>query len=83
MVYDADYYESNKPHIRRQYRRYYASNAPRLNAGRRTRYAEAREVRLAKARHDRAPCPLCGLTFRRLYIPKHIELRHENKAPIE
>ena len=32
---------------------------------------------LQKQKEDRAPCPLCHLTFRRTYVRQHIALRHQ------
>ena len=46
------------------------------DATRRAQYQEQRCDILLKQKHDRAPCPLCNLTFRRVYIPRHMARRH-------
>ena len=43
---------------------------------RREVYERTRVEVLQKLKEDRAPCPLCGLDFRRLYIRKHLVTRH-------
>ncbi len=40
-----------------------------------------RDEILKKQKEDRQNCPLCGLDFRRLYIPKHIKIRHKMVVP--
>ena len=42
----------------------------------RNSYHEKRCDILLKKKQDRAPCPLCNLTFRRVYIPIHVSRRH-------
>lgn len=75
-MYDRAYYEANREHINRQHRENYATNREARNARRRMLYQERRSDILLKQKHDRAPCPLCNLTFRRAYIPIHVSRRH-------
>ena len=51
------------------------------NARRRERYTLNRKRILEAYRNDRAQCPLCtGVTFRRLYLKRHLALRHHIDA---
>ena len=71
-MYDRDYYQANREHINQQHRENYAKHRDEHNAKRRAQYHEKRCDILLKQKQDRAPCPLCNLTFRRVYIPTHI-----------
>jgi rubrerythrin len=75
-MYDRDYYEANRERINRQHRENYAKHRDARNAKRRVQYHERRCDILLKQKHDRAPCPLCHLTFRRIYLPIHTSRRH-------
>ena len=46
-----------------------------INEKRREKYASSREKILKKQKEDREMCPICNLSFRRLYLPKHMQ-RH-------
>ena len=76
LMYDRDYYQANREHINQQHRENYAKHRDEYNAKRRAQYHERRCDILLKQKQDRAPCPLCNLTFRRVYIPIHVSRRH-------
>ena len=76
LMYDRVYYEAHREHINQQHRDNYAKHRERRNATRQAQYQEQRCDILLKQKHDRAPCPLCNLTFRRVYIPRHMARRH-------
>ena len=76
-MYDREYYEANRERINARHRENYAKHRDVWNAKRRSGYLRKRECLLKKQREDRAPCPLCHLTFRRSYVPRHILLRHK------
>ena len=78
-MYDREYHAVNRERINQKHREYYASYRCVRNEARRAVYMLKRDEILQKGKEDRANCPLCGLDFRRLYIPKHIKIRH-NKA---
>ena len=65
-----EYIEANRESINEKRRIRYDSETRKAD------YHENREEILKKCREDRALCPLCGLDFRRLYIKRHIETRH-------
>ena len=82
-------------HRSTQWRR---ANAQRINAQRRLRYLETREADnerrrrvyaeisealLAKARADRALCPICNKDLRRLYIKTHIQTKHADQCILD
>ena len=77
MGYTKEYADKNRELINEKRRNKYSS------ARRKEEYNEKRCAILEKGRSDRAQCPLCGLDFRRLYIPKHIATRHKkNTEPV-
>ena len=76
LMYDRDYYQANREHINQQHQKNYAKHRDEHNAKRRAQYHEKRCDILLKQKQDRAPCPLCNLTFRRVYIPIHVSRRH-------
>ena len=76
VMYDRDYYQANREHINQQHQKNYAKHRDAYNAKRRAQYHERRCDILLKQKQDRAPCPLCNLTFRRVYIPIHVSRRH-------
>ena len=76
LMYDRDYYQANREHINQQHQKNYAKHRDEYNAKRRAQYHERRCDILLKQKQDRAPCPLCNLTFRRVYIPIHVSRRH-------
>ena len=69
-------YQANREHINQQHQKNYAKHRDEYNAKRRAQYHERRCDILLKQKQDRAPCPLCNLTFRRVYIPIHVSRRH-------
>ena len=71
-----EYIEANRDIINEKRRSRYSSEQ------RKAEYQQKRTKILKKSRLDRACCPLCGIDFRRLYIPQHIATRH-NKRPKE
>lgn len=73
MAYTWEYVEANREKINEKRRVTYCTER------RKVEYQRKREEILKSQKDDRANCPLCGLDFRRLYIPKHIKIRH-NKA---
>ena len=57
------HYEKHKDRILEHKRSYYQANKIQI---------------LEKIKNDRIECPYCsGITFRRLYLPKHLETRHK------
>ena len=74
MGYTKEYAEKNRETINEKRRNKYSSER------RKEEYNEKRCAILEQGRSDRAECPLCGLDFRRLYIPKHIATRHKKKT---
>ena len=70
MAYTRSYVEANREKINEKKRMKYSTE------NRKAEYREKREEILQKSKEDRAICPLCGLDYRRLYIPRHIETRH-------
>ena len=75
-MYDRAYHQTNRERVNRQHREHYMKHREELNARRRAEYQHQRETILKKQKEDRAPCPLCHLTFRRTYVRRHIALRH-------
>jgi hypothetical protein len=73
MAYTQKYLENNRKTINEKRRAKYSSEA------RKEEYITKREEILKRGKEDRALCPMCGLDFRRLYIPKHIATRHKCK----
>ena len=73
MAYTREYVETNREKLNEKRRVTYCTER------RKAEYQRKREEILKSQKDDRANCPLCGLDFRRLYIPKHITIRH-NKA---
>ena len=71
MAYSKEYYEANRETINKKRREKYDRE------DRKAYYDRTRVEMLEKGKADRACCPLCGLDFRRLYIPRHIENRHK------
>ena len=71
MVYTKQYIEANRETINMKRRQKYDSDLRKLE------YQQKRESILKHEKEDRANCPLCGLDFRRLYIPRHIATRHK------
>ena len=77
MGYTKEYADKNRESINEKRRMKYSSEL------RKEEYNKQRCAILEKGRSDRAECPLCGLEFRRLYIPKHIATRHKkNTEPV-
>ncbi len=79
-MYNRGYYEANRDRINQRHRDNYTKHRERRNARRREEYQHNRESILQRQKTDRVTCPLCHLTFRRLYVPRHVALRH-NKGP--
>ena len=75
-MYDRAYHEANREKINQKHRENYLKHRVERNAQRRAYYQLQRENILQKQKEDRAPCPLCQLTFRRVYVPQHIARRH-------
>ena len=75
-MYDRAYHEANRERINQRHRDNYVKHRDVRNAKRRAEYQLQREQILQKQKEDRAPCPLCHLMFRRVYVPRHISLRH-------
>ena len=71
MAYTREYVEANREKINEKRRLNYC------NERRKAEYRRKRDEILKKQKKDRQNCPLCGLDFRRLYIPKHIKIRHK------
>lgn len=71
MGYSEEYLETHRETINKKRREAYVS------ADRKADYRAKREAILSAGKEDRANCPLCGLDFRRLYIPKHVVTRHK------
>ena len=76
-MYDRAYHEANRERINQKHRENYLKHREERNARRRAEYQLQRETILQKQKEDRAPCPLCHLTFRRTYVLQHIALRHQ------
>ena len=74
MAYTKKYMDENRDSINLRRREAYA---PR---DRKMEYQKNRVCILEKQKKDRAVCPLCQLSFRRLYIPTHIETRHNRSS---
>ena len=79
-MYDRRYYETHRERINQKQREQHTLHREARNERRRTQYQQQRSNILLKQQQDRAPCPLCQLTFRRLYIPTHISRRHATTA---
>ena len=75
MAYSKEYHAANRDLINKKRRERYNSE------GRKAYYQRNRLAMLERGKQDRACCPLCGLDFRRVYIPKHIATRHKVKTP--
>ena len=73
MAYTQKYLDENREMINQKRREKYVSR------DRKAEYQLHREAILKRGKEDRASCPLCGLEFRRLYIPKHIKARHKEE----
>ena len=71
MPYTKEYQEANREIINKKRREKYDRDA------RKAYYDRTRVEMLQRGKEDRAHCPLCGLEFRRLYIPRHIVTRHK------
>ena len=71
MAHTKKYVEANRDKINETRRDKYSSEQ------RKAEYQLKREEILRKGKEERAICPLCGLDFRRLYIPKHVVTRHK------
>ena len=76
-MYDREYHEANRERINQRHRENYMKHQESRNARRHEDYQCKREEILKKQKEDRAQCPLCHLTFRRVYVPRHMMLRHE------
>lgn len=74
MTYTKQYIEANRETINMKKREKYSSEQ------RKAEYQMKRKEILKKGKEDRANCPLCGLDFRRLYIPRHIATRHKKQT---
>ncbi len=72
MGYTRAYLEKNRELINSKRRDKYNADLRRAD------YLANREDILAKMRNDRAECPHCGMSYRRLYISEHIARRHPN-----
>ena len=68
-----EYIEANREIINEKRRKRYSTEQ------RKEDYKKNREEILKKCKEDRMDCPLCGLEFRRLYIPRHIATRHKKR----
>ena len=79
-MYDREYHAANREKINQKRREYYARQRCVRNEARRAAYVLKRDEILKKQKEDRQNCPLCGLDFRRLYIPKHVKIRHKVAA---
>ena len=79
-MYDREYHAANREMINQKRREYYARQRCVRNEARRAAYVLKRDEILKKQKEDRQNCPLCGLDFRRLYIPKHVKIRHKAAA---
>jgi len=75
MGYTRAYVEAHRGTINEKRRIKYSTER------RKEEYKNKREEILQRGKEDRAICPLCGLSFRRLYIPKHIVTRHKCEPP--
>jgi uncharacterized C2H2 Zn-finger protein len=73
MGSSAAYIEANRETINQKRRNMYDSESRKAD------YKLKREEISKKGKEDRINCPLCGLSFRRLYVKRHIENRHEKK----
>ena len=71
MAYTREYVETNREKINGNRRVKYSPQ------NRKAEYQQNREDILKRGKEDRSNCPLCGLDFRRLYIPKHVVTRHK------
>ena len=76
MAYTREYVEANREKINEKRRLNYHTER------RKVEYQRKRDEILKKQKEDRQNCPLCGLDFRRLYIPKHIKIRHEKATRV-
>jgi hypothetical protein len=66
-----EYIEANRELINEKRRKRYSTEK------RKEDYMQNREEILKKCKEDRTNCPLCGLDYRRLYIPQHVVTRHK------
>ena len=76
MTYNKAYYQANRERICLQSRERYMRDREIRNAMRRAKYQVERRRLLDLQKADRTACPLCGLTFRRRYMPRHLSTRH-------
>ena len=74
--YKREWRKQNASRVNAQRRARHAEIKSQVNAARRHRYAQNAEAVLAKMKADRAECPICGRSCRRLYISRHIATRH-------
>ena len=76
MGYSRAWYALNRERILAARRQRYDTVKEQANRARRSHYARHNESILKRQRQDRAQCPCCKLSFRRLYLPQHIRRRH-------
>lgn len=62
--------------VKETHKKYYATHKAVINARNRTYYNQNKDCILQSQKLDRSTCPLCNLSFRRGYLAKHIETRH-------
>lgn len=79
MDKDKKYRARHPERCREIQRRYYESHREEISKKKREWYEENKEkiVRVRKPA-ERVNCSLCGLTFVRSYLDKHINTRHTN-----
>ena len=57
--------------------RFYENNKDKILAHKRDYYQLNKEKICRHIREDKVPCELCsGILFRRLYLKRHMEIRH-------
>ena len=71
MAYTKAYLEKNREIINLKRRQKYCSGS------RNVYYRKHRDAILQKSKEDTAMCPICQISYRRLYLSKHLECRHK------
>lgn len=57
---------------------YHNANRDSINMKKKLLYQKTRVARLEKEKLDKRECPICvGISFRRLYLKKHLLTRHK------
>ena len=72
---DKVYREANKERLKEQKKQYNEQNRDILKA-KKKEYYEQHKAEIRQKQNERAICPHCNLDFRKTYLSKHIEIKH-------